>query len=74
MDQSIEPIYRKISYRLKAERERQKLSQDKIAELSGISRSSICAIENNAQRIHIHDLLKLCAVLKLKPFTFFVKT
>jgi len=53
--------------RLKLHRERRMLTQDELAALSGVSRSSIARLETTTKRAYPTTLRKLAAALKVKP-------
>lgn len=54
-----------LGYRLKAARERQKLTQEKLAELAGISPGYVSEIENKKTIPSFSVLSALCRVLNL---------
>jgi len=53
--------------RLKLHRERRMLTQDELAALSGVSRSSIARLETTTKRAYSTTSRKLAAALKVKP-------
>lgn len=60
-----------IISRLKAERERQKLSQLEVAYRSGVSQNMIAYIEKGKRTPTISTMLKICYALEMNPSDLF---
>lgn len=58
-----------MAYRIKELREKNKMSQQKLAEASGISRATIAALENNVQSDAMVGTLKALAVALKVPIS-----
>lgn len=56
-----------LAERLKIARKTKKLSQESLGELIGLTRTSICNIENGNQYVTYESLLKICNVLEVDP-------
>ncbi len=61
-----EILYRELGQRIKAERNRLKLTQAKLAEESGVSRATIAVIEVGKQSTPLHVVYKLCLALNIE--------
>ncbi|MBL6612429.1 MAG: helix-turn-helix transcriptional regulator [Alphaproteobacteria bacterium] len=59
-----QPIYVKLGKNIRARRERVGLTQDKLANLVGLSRTSITNVERGRQQMLVHQLLDFAAALK----------
>jgi len=59
-------IYREFGIRLGAERKRKRLSQAQLAELVGLSRTSITNIECGRQPIQLHQLYSFASILRIE--------
>lgn len=57
--------------RLKGEREKQKLSQLDLSNLSGVSQNMITYIETGKRTPSLRTFLKLCQALKINPAVLF---
>lgn len=57
--------------RLKGEREKQKLSQLDLSNLSGVSQNMITYIETGKRTPSLRTFLKLCKALKINPAVLF---
>lgn len=64
-----DPVTQVVVRRLIAYREQLRLTQEALAELSGVSRTTIANIEKNRQGIPIPLLYKLCRGLGVDPAT-----
>lgn len=58
-------VYREFGVLLAAERKRKRLSQSRLAELIGLSRTSITNIECGRQPIQLHQLYSFAAILRI---------
>lgn len=56
-------LYREVGARLKERRTMAGLTQEQLAERSGISRASIAVIEAGKQRSPLHVVYRLCAAM-----------
>jgi transcriptional regulator with XRE-family HTH domain len=63
----LETLYAEFGRRVKQLRERQGLTQVRLAEALGMSRTSITNIEVGRQRVLLHQLLRLAEILKVHP-------
>lgn len=62
-----------IKNRLKELREERGISQEKLAELSGISRATLSKIENNEEvNVNTRTIAKLSDVFDVKPSEIFL--
>ena len=62
-----------IKNRLKELREERNISQEKLAELSGISRATISKIENNEEtNVNTRTIAKLAEFFGVKPSEIFL--
>jgi transcriptional regulator with XRE-family HTH domain len=59
-------LYREVGARLREQRMLVGLTQERLAERSGISRASIAIIERGKQRSPLHVLYRLCAALDIE--------
>jgi transcriptional regulator with XRE-family HTH domain len=59
-----QPIYAKLGKNIRARRERVGLTQDKLAGLVGLSRTSITNVERGRQQMLVHQLLDFAKALK----------
>jgi transcriptional regulator with XRE-family HTH domain len=59
-----QPIYEKLGKNIRARRERVGLTQDKLANLVGLSRTSITNVERGRQQMLVHQLLDFANALK----------
>ena len=60
-----EEIYKMFGRRLRELREKNRVPQEELATLSGLTRSSIANIENGKQRVMLHQLLKFAEALRV---------
>lgn len=58
-------VYREFGVLLAAERKRKRLSQSQLAQLAGLSRTSITNIECGRQPIQLHQLYFLASILRI---------
>ncbi len=63
----VEPVYAEIGTLLMCHRHSEGLSQDDAAHVLGLSRASIANIEVGRQRIMLHTLVMIAALLKVEP-------
>jgi transcriptional regulator with XRE-family HTH domain len=65
----LDALYRAFGnlVRLRREQRPNPLSQEKLGRLVGLSRASICNIENGRHHLVIHQLLAFARVLKVRP-------
>lgn len=63
----VEPIYQEIGLLLMVHRHEQGLTQEQVADLLGLSRTSIVNIESGRQRIMLHTIIAIAALLDLSP-------
>jgi len=68
--QNKEEIFGKI---LQEERKSKKISQEKLAKLTGLDRTFISLIENGKRNPTFTTILKICAALKISPSKLFSK-
>jgi len=59
-------LYSRISARLKERREENKWTQQRLADETGVLRTTIANIESGRQQIPLHLLYGICAALGLK--------
>lgn len=59
--------YKKIGIRIKAAREAKKLTQEELAELTGLTNNYISNIERNRSKPSIETLIKICNSLEITP-------
>ncbi len=64
-------IYKIIAVNLKSIRTKLKLSQENLAELVGLDRKTINAIESGNKSIKLDTLMKICNKLKISPIELF---
>ena len=64
---SQDPVTREVARRLIAYREQLKLTQELLAKLSGVSRTTIANIEGHRQGIPLPLLYKLCKGMNVDP-------
>lgn len=67
---AVEPLYRAIGARIRARRRELRLSQDRLAEASGLSRGSISNVEAGRQQLYIHHLVAIADILEEDPRAF----
>ena len=65
-----EEIFGKI---LQDERKAKKISQEKLAKLTGLDRTFISLIENGKRSPTFSTILKICSALNISPSELFVK-
>jgi transcriptional regulator with XRE-family HTH domain len=65
-----EEIFGKI---LKEERKAKKISQEKLAKLTGLDRTFISLIENGKRSPTFSTILKVCSALEIPPSELFVR-
>ena len=65
----IEDIYKRLGLAIYDRRERRRLTQAELAEIVGLTRSSIANIESGRQRILLHDVYAFCAAFDVTPQT-----
>lgn len=58
-------LYQKIGQHIRQKREEARLTQGQLAEAVGILRTSITNLEAGRQKVPLHLLYELCAVLKV---------
>ena len=68
MTQNKEEILGKI---LQEERKAKKISQEKLAKLTGLDRTFISLIENGKRNPTFTTILKICSALELEPSELF---
>ena len=61
----------KFGKKVKEYRKLRNLSQEKLAELVGVSTNTIAAIENGRTFLKINTLEKICSALKIEPSVLF---
>ena len=62
-----------IKNRLKELREERGISQEKLSEISGISRATLSKIENNEEmNLNTRTIAKLAAAFQIKPSDIFL--
>ena len=59
--------YKKIGSRIKAARESKKLTQEELAELTGLTNNYISNIERTRSKPSIETLVKICNALEVTP-------
>jgi len=59
--------YRKIGIRIKSKRESKKLTQEELAELTGLTNNYISNIERTRSKPSIETLIKICNALEVTP-------
>jgi transcriptional regulator with XRE-family HTH domain len=65
-----EEIFGKI---LQEERKAKKISQEKLAKLTGLDRTFISLIENGKRSPTLSTILKICSALEIRPSELFSK-
>ncbi|MCK9631052.1 MAG: helix-turn-helix domain-containing protein [Methanoregula sp.] len=68
MTQNKEEIFGKI---LQEERKAKKISQEKLAKLTGLDRTFISLIENGKRNPSFTTILKICSALEIDPSELF---
>ncbi len=66
----VEPIYHNIGLRIQVLREMKGMNQATLALKAGLSRGSIANIEGGNQRVMVHTLVEIAAILGTKPELF----
>jgi len=66
--QNEEEIFGRI---LQEERKAKKISQEKLAKLTGLDRTSISLIENGKRNPTFTTILKICSALEIEPSEIF---
>lgn len=61
-------LYPRIGKLVRARRERAKVTQGKLAEATGLTRTSITNIEQGRQKIQIHTLYEIAEALNIPPY------
>ena len=59
--------YKKLGYRLKIAREKKKLTQEELAEKTGVTNNYISNIERNKSIPSLETVVKICNVLDITP-------
>src|SRR2546430_16010603 len=59
-------IYRVIGQRVRAERHKRKLTQDELAEMAQLTRTSITNIERGRQKLLLHTLFAFAAAFEIE--------
>lgn len=59
--------YKKIGLRMKTARESKKLTQEELAELTGLTNNYISNIERTRSKPSIETLIKICNALEVAP-------
>ena len=59
--------YKKLGIRIKAVRESKKLTQEQLAEITGLTNNYISNIERNHSKPSIETLLRICNALEVTP-------
>lgn len=67
MSTLVEPVYRQIGILLMCHRHENDMSQEQLADLIGLTRSSVANLENGRQRIMLHTLVLIAALLGAEP-------
>lgn len=62
-------IYRLVGQKIRGERKRRKLTQEELATLVQLKRTSITNIEKGKQKLLLHTLIQIAAALNLAPHT-----
>lgn len=57
-------LYEEIGSKIREERKRQKLTQEKLAEMAGISLSFLGHIERGTRKLSVDTLVKICDALQ----------
>ena len=58
---------------LKKYRTEQNMSQERLAELAGLHRTYISAVEREQRNISIENIQRISEALKVKPYSLFVE-
>jgi transcriptional regulator with XRE-family HTH domain len=66
-------FYVEVGHRVRSARERAGLTQDALAERVALSRTSVTNIERGRQRVLLHTLWDIAAVLGVEPVTLIPK-
>ena len=66
---AVHPALKRLGARVRAARERQKLSQEALADHAKIGRSYMSGIERGVRNCSVLHLYKLAAALKVRPET-----
>lgn len=61
--------YTLVGKRIKEERERQKMTQEELANSVRTSRGTIACIENGNQKMYVHQMVAICNQLNIHPIT-----
>lgn len=59
--------YKKLGIRIKAARESKKLTQEQLAEITGLTNNYISNIEHTRSKPSIETLIKICNALEVTP-------
>jgi transcriptional regulator with XRE-family HTH domain len=62
-----EEIYRRLGQSIKSQREKQKVTQEELAQRIGLKRTSITNIESGKQKVQLHTLYSIANVLNVLP-------
>ncbi|MHA3771631.1 helix-turn-helix domain-containing protein [Verrucomicrobiota bacterium sgz303538] len=64
---SSQEVYRVVGARIRGERIKQKLTQEELASLVKLKRTSITNIEKGRQKLLLHTLVEIAAALGVSP-------
>ncbi len=70
---NVEPIYANIGMRIQVLREMKGMNQETLARKANLSRGSIANIEGGNQRVMVHTLVEIAAILGSKAELFLRK-
>ena len=71
MSHRIDQLWKTVGLRIRSERLGRDMSQERLAELVGLSRPSITNLEAGRQRMAVDDLIKIARVLQIKMSDLF---
>lgn len=66
-NQAIAALYENLGQQIRSAREVRGLSQQEVANVIGLMRSSVANIEGGRQRITVHSMIAVCQALDLDP-------
>ncbi|MCI0391650.1 MAG: helix-turn-helix domain-containing protein [Acidobacteria bacterium] len=69
----IEPVYQRIGERLRQLRELAGLTQEEVAHLMRVSRTSICNVEKGRQRMLAHQIFDYAVIYDVEPALIFTE-
>lgn len=73
MDELADELTKEFGHILRREREKRGISQEKLAEMMGISGPYCSKLERSDRRIHIRHVADWCAAMHISPMVLFEK-